>query len=133
MKKEELIHNVREKYDRMARILNASNASLEMPECPLSCIHTKHLSLANAWLDELIAKEWFEAQRARHCVSEQMWEMYDLGGYYEELQEVILWKDKGTKFRKRVRAQSRPDLFKKKALKSILTKGALNEINTKKG
>ena len=133
MKKEELIHNVREKYGRLSNVLNASNSILVLPDCPLGSVHTKYLAEANTWLDELIAKEWFQAQRARHCVSERMWEMYDLGGFYEELQEVILWKDKSTQFRKRVRAQSRPDLFKKGKLKSILTKGALNEINTKKG
>lgn len=132
MKKEKVIEEIVTKYERIKHVLNTSKCDLHTPT-DLGTVLAKHLNEANAWLDELVAKEWKEASRARHCVSEAMWESYDQGGFCDELQEVILWKATSTAFRKKVRGQGRPLLFKKNQFKNILTKEAQNEANTKKG
>lgn len=126
MKKQEVVSMIMAKIGCMESIFEKSKVTLILPE-NLSNVHIKHLRVALEWLDELQKEEWFEASRARNTVKEHVWVSYE-SGYCDELQEVILWKSKSTAFRKKVRSQKRPDLFKKNKHESILIKEEKHEV-----
>ena len=129
--KEEAIMNLLQKYNKVQPLMNICGVDLVMPSGSAKAILMKHLKEGVHWLDELIDNQWRAANKARHCVPEATWNMYDLNGFCEELQEVILWRKTSTQFRKKVRSRSRPPIFIPSKHKTILTKEAEHEANIK--